>query len=275
MEVINGHKCFYIHRNNNEGADTVIFMNGVLNSAYSWKEQAQMAKTLGLNTLRYDCRGQWMSEVTAESYSFELFANDLAALMDHCYIEKAHLLGISYGCFISQKFAAMFPKRVQSILAMNTTPVLNAKQRFTLELWCKLNQMNEPELYLESMFPLLYSNDFFEHSKEKLEEARHFLYSGLEHVPTFSAGQYLLNKTAINDLAGEGLIPDAKNIKCPTHIVTSEFDALYPPEYSSLLAEHIEGSELTVLPGLGHAITREAPDAADRLMLDHLKKYAL
>ncbi|THB72832.1 MAG: alpha/beta hydrolase [Gammaproteobacteria bacterium] len=273
MEVINGHSCFYIHRVNNEGADTVIFMNGVLNSAYSWKAEAQLAKELGLNTLRYDYRGLWMSEVTDGPYTFELLAQDLGVLMDNCNIERAHLVGISYGCFIAQKFAAMFPERAESLLLMNTTPVLNAKQRFTLETWSKLNKLDEPILYLESMFPFLYCDAFFESAQDKLDEARQFLYAGVEHVPTFSYGQYQLNQTAINELAGDGLIPDAKQIKCPTHVVTSEFDALYPPQYSELLAELIEGSELTVLPKLGHAITREAPKLAMELIHSHLVKY--
>ncbi len=275
MDVINGHQCFYIHRVNNEGADTVIFMNGVLNSSFSWTEEAKLAKSLGLNTLRYDFRGQWDSERTPGPYTMELLAEDLAALMDHCGIERAHLLGISFGCFISQKFAAMFPDRVKSLLMMNTTPVIRARQRFILETWCKLNEMGEDDLYFEMMSSTIFSDEFFEDNMGTFEESRKFLHIGLERVPDLSKGQYLLNKASMDCLAGDGLLPDLPRIKCPTHIVTSEFDALYHPKYSELLAQYIEGSQLTVVPGVGHTITREAPDVARGLIEEHLKKYAL
>ena len=275
MEVINGHKCFFIHRINNEGADTVIFMNGVLNSSFSWTEEAKLAKSLGLNTLRYDFRGQWDSERTPGPYTMELLAEDLAALMDHLQIESAHLLGISFGCFISQKFSAMYPDRVKSLLMMNTTPVIRARQRFILETWCKLNEMAEDDLYFDMMSATIFSDKFFEENIETFEESRKMLHIGLERVPDLSKGQYLLNKASMDNLAGDGLLPDLPKIKCPTHVVTSEFDDLYHPKYSEMLAEKIEGAQLTVVPGVGHTITREAPEVANRLIMEHLEKYAL
>lgn len=275
MQKINGYNCFYLHRENAPGADTVIFMNGILNSSFSWTEQAKVAKSLEINTLRYDFRGQWNSEITPGPYSMELLANDLAALMDHCEINSAHLFGISYGGFIMQKFAAIYPERVKSMVLINSTPIIQGKPKHVVENWCELNKRDEIDLYFNIMATSVFSESYFEEQAENITQSREFLHIGVERVPDFSKGQYLLNKTSLDELDGDGLIPELRKIKCPAHIISTENDALYPTKYSKILAEHIKHSEMTVIPKYGHGVVNECPPIINEILKGHLQKYAV
>lgn len=50
-------------------------------------------------------------------------------------------------------------------------------------------------------------------------------------------------------------------IACPTRILWGARDALIPLRHGRLLAEHIAGAELQVLPGVGHLPPLDAPEA--------------
>ena len=47
---------------------------------------------------------------------------------------------------------------------------------------------------------------------------------------------------------------------CPLYLLTGEFDYSCTPDDSRALAQHIAGSQLSIMPGLGHFPMSEAPD---------------
>ncbi|MEX0749960.1 MAG: alpha/beta fold hydrolase [Dehalococcoidia bacterium] len=70
----------------------------------------------------YDARGHGSTSVPPPAtFSLPQFAADLAALLDHLDIERAHIGGVSMGGMISAQFACDYPERVQSLLLCDTT----------------------------------------------------------------------------------------------------------------------------------------------------------
>ena len=65
-------------------------------------------------------RGQGRSEHPEGPYSMDQHADDLAALLDACGVERAHLVGISYGGEVSQAFVLRHPARVRSLVLTDT-----------------------------------------------------------------------------------------------------------------------------------------------------------
>ena len=63
---------------------------------------------------------------------------------------------------------------------------------------------------------------------------------------------------------------DLAGIGVPTLVITSTGDRLIPADVSSAMAERIPGARLQVLEGAGHLSNLEAPEAFDRLLLEHL-----
>src|SRR5262249_20812673 len=76
----------------------------------------------------YDLRGHGNSECPPRGYTTRDLAEDLTALMDARGIERAHLVGHSYGGAVSLHCAASHPERVRSLTMIDSR--LHALQPF-------------------------------------------------------------------------------------------------------------------------------------------------
>lgn len=63
----------------------------------------------------YDLRGHGRSEITAAGYTTAAMAADLLALLDHLGVERAHLVGHSFGGAVALHAAVLAPERVASL----------------------------------------------------------------------------------------------------------------------------------------------------------------
>lgn len=73
------------------------------------------------DVLVYDCRGHGASAKPAGPYTVELFADDLADLMDAVGWKSAHVAGASMGGCVSLAFAAAYPGRTDGLGLLDTT----------------------------------------------------------------------------------------------------------------------------------------------------------
>ncbi|MXO65249.1 alpha/beta fold hydrolase [Altericroceibacterium endophyticum] len=69
----------------------------------------------------------------------------------------------------------------------------------------------------------------------------------------------------------ESLLPQ---IMCPTLVMTGELDQWSPPAQLEAIADQMPNAELVVVPGAGHMITREAPEAVNAAISDWLARPA-
>lgn len=66
--------------------------------------------------VRYDERGNGLSDWDVEDLSFEAFVRDLEAVVDAAGLERFALLGISQGCPVSIAYAVRHPERVSRLV---------------------------------------------------------------------------------------------------------------------------------------------------------------
>jgi pimeloyl-ACP methyl ester carboxylesterase len=69
----------------------------------------------------------------------------------------------------------------------------------------------------------------------------------------------------------ESLLP---RIACPTLVLTGELDTWSPPAQHEEIAAAIPDAELVIVPGAGHMIQREAPDAVNDAIAGWLARAA-
>jgi pimeloyl-ACP methyl ester carboxylesterase len=114
----NGVKIAYSDVGDPHGEPVILIHGYVVTSSLQWTLPG-ITKALGKNyrVVLYDNRGHGLSghPHDAAQYGLEMVA-DVARLMDHLGIEKAHIIGYSMGAFIAHKFAAAHPKRVKSLV---------------------------------------------------------------------------------------------------------------------------------------------------------------
>jgi len=73
------------------------------------------------DVLTYDCRGHGKSAKAGMTYTVELFADDLASLLDHVNWSRAIIAGCSMGGCVAQAFAGVYPTRAQALAVMDST----------------------------------------------------------------------------------------------------------------------------------------------------------
>lgn len=92
--------------------EPLIFIHGHSLDHRMWDEQfSVLAKKY--RVVRYDLRGYGISSSQTEDEQF-LHAEDLVALMDSLHIDKAHIVGLSLGGFVTADMLAYFPDRMLS-----------------------------------------------------------------------------------------------------------------------------------------------------------------
>src|SRR5690606_5590641 len=68
-------------------------------------------------TVRYDLRGYGQSNPVAGRFAHY---EDLRALLDHLGIERAYLIGVSFGGMIAIDFTLTYPQRVAGLILVGT-----------------------------------------------------------------------------------------------------------------------------------------------------------
>ncbi len=66
--------------------------------------------------IRYDARGNGLSDWEVGDFSFDAFVNDLESVIDAAGVEKFALFGISQGCAVSIAYAVRNPERVTRLV---------------------------------------------------------------------------------------------------------------------------------------------------------------
>jgi 3-oxoadipate enol-lactonase len=240
----------------------LVLNNGILmNAAGSWLPQTA-AFSRHWRVLQYDCRGQGLSDHPAAPYSMDMHADDLAALLSALAVERAHVLGISYGGEVAQAFALRYPARVRSLILADTVSEVGPALRLTLEGWKTAARAGDADLLYQVTAPWNFSPAFFVRAETVLRAARE---------------RYaMLDLPAVERLCeaflGVDFTPRLRQIAAPACIIVGERDLLKGPDYAAILHASIPASELHVLPGAGRAASWEAPDGFNRVVLEFLAR---
>ena len=113
----NGIETYYERRG--EGPP-VVFVHGTLMSTTAWDAQVE-ALSGEYTTITYDVRGHGRTGGSdVESYSFDLYAEDLHALLAALDVGKPVLVGLSGGGCIAQVYAARHPENVAGLVLSDT-----------------------------------------------------------------------------------------------------------------------------------------------------------
>lgn len=106
-----------------EDAEAIVFSNSLGTTLDMWRPQVE---ALGdrYRLVRYDTRGHGRTRATGQNFGIGDLADDIADLLDHLEIERAHLVGISLGGATSLEFAARHPERTDRIAVLCTAAAI-------------------------------------------------------------------------------------------------------------------------------------------------------
>ncbi len=97
------------------GPDLVLVHGLAANLAF-WYLGVFPALRPAFRVTAYDLRGHGCSEMVPFAYTSKDMAGDLAGLLDHLGVERAHVVGHSFGAAVALHFAVLCPRRVTSLI---------------------------------------------------------------------------------------------------------------------------------------------------------------
>jgi pimeloyl-ACP methyl ester carboxylesterase len=104
------------------GTDAVLLIHGHPFNRSMWQPQLAAIAAAGWRAIAPDLRGYGETSVVAGKTTFDTFAADLAALLDHLSLDRVVLGGLSMGGQIVMEFVRQYANRVRGIVLAATFP---------------------------------------------------------------------------------------------------------------------------------------------------------
>jgi 3-oxoadipate enol-lactonase len=213
--------------------------------------------------LTYDCRGHGRSCRAASHFTTDLFARDLAELLDHVGWASAAVAGCSMGGCVAQAFAARFHTRAEALALIDTTAWYgpdapkNWKERAATARSKGLAGM------VDFQVTRWFSDKFrAEHPAVSREMAEVFL---ANDVDCYAATCVMLGEADLRLFLAA--------LQLPVAIIVGDEDYATPVAMSQQLHDAIHASTLTVIPGARHLTPVECPDQIAEQLLALTKRF--
>jgi len=214
--------------------------------------------------LVYDCRGHGRSERRPGSYTVELFADDLAAILDAARWPSAAIAGCSMGGCVAQAFACNYSNRATGLGLIDTTAWYGPSAP---EDW-RQRAAKAAETGLAAMLPFQvtrwFSDNFRDtHADQVAAVSRTFLANDL---PCYQSACSLLGSADLRDAI--------QSLRVPVSVIVGEEDYATPLAMSSALHALIPGSTLTVIEKGRHLTPIECSGKIASLLKDLIRRSA-
>ncbi len=195
-----------------------------------------------------------------DTYSTFDMANDIITVMYMLKIDNADILGVSQGGMIAQHLAINYPERVNKLVLAVTLSCQNETVRNAVSAWIEFAKNGDYKSIFIDTAEKSYSEKY-------LKKYRPFL-SLLG--TTKKAHDFNRFITMANACLTHDTFDSLDKIIAPTLVIGGDSDKIVGIKSSQEIADKINGSQLYIYKGLGHAAYEEAKDFNKRV-LDFLK----
>ena len=256
------------HRCGDPDGPTVLLVHGYIESVGFWAPVVRRLVDAGLDVVVVDQRGHGCSERGTAPFDPATLADDVRAWIDGLDLRDVVVAGHSMGGISTMAFAAGHPE-----LATERAKglVLVATLAFPEPLFglpdldidpARVVKLLERVLAAETLGLMALSRVFGTRpTRPGLEATRQGILD-TDHVTRVDAMRMLRNFD---------LRPVLPSIQLPTVVVAGSHDQLTPLSGNEIIADLVPDARLEVLPGMGHMLMFEAPDAVTDVIVQATK----
>jgi pimeloyl-ACP methyl ester carboxylesterase len=215
-----------------------------------------------------DLRGAGESDKTEGEYSTELYADDIAELMQELGIARAHVMGLSLGAAIGMWLAAKYPDKVKTLSLHSGWPKTDPYIKTVLEDWKVAAKAigSVPEMVIQTMFPWCFTPELYATNYEHIEACAAFVRSR----PPMSVDGYIKQANAV---IGHDVESRLAEITAPTQITFGRHDQITSTRFAAPLQNGIKNSELLIFETASHAPIYEVADEFNEKTLEFLQRH--
>jgi len=239
----------------------LILINGFASTMDMWNPPVLSALARHFRVIIFDNRGTGYSSTSDEPFSIPLLADDALDLMDALKISRAYVLGLSMGASIAQELVLKRPEVVDRLILVAGTFGGDKAERIRQQTWETLADKGGSPLELANrMFYVLFPKDWL---------ATHDPWQYCPEVHETTSGESAARQ-AEAFTGWPGSYDRLPKIRCPVLVITGTEDAIIPAKNAALLAKRIPGARLVQVPGAGHGLQYQCPEAFTRAVLEFL-----
>ena len=246
--------------------EPLVLIPGFASGAWSWSWQFD-ALAKNFRVVTFDPRGIARSTIAAgEAVSIPSISDDTVGILDKLELERAHILGISFGGFVALDLALRYRDRVDKLVLASTSfggPNHVAPSMQVLAAFANTEGLNTSER-IRKYLTVSFSPEFVETNSETVER-----FCQLREENSVPQDVYMQQLQAALNFNVE---KEVGKIRAETLVVTGDQDAVVPAQNSQNLAAAIPTSRLEFIRSTGHMAFVERADEFNRLVAEFLKK---
>jgi class 3 adenylate cyclase/pimeloyl-ACP methyl ester carboxylesterase len=217
--------------------------------------------------VRYDARGNGLSDRTVDDVSFEAFVRDLETVIEAASVDRFALFGISQGCAVAIAYAVRHPERVSRLILYGGY-ALGARKRATTvaeqeQFAAMITLMRVGWGTANPAFRQLFTSQFMPDAPK--EQAEWF--NELQRI-TVSPEVAARSAEAGGEIDVTALLPQ---VRVPTLVMHARDDARVPFDAGRRMAAGIPGARFVPLQGRNHVFLESEPAFAQ--FLEHTRAF--
>jgi 3-oxoadipate enol-lactonase len=236
-----------------DGAELIVFLHGIGGNWRNWKAQLPVFGAKA-RAVAWDARGYGDSDDYDTPLVFADWVADVLRLVDHFGVARAHIVGLSIGGRVAQRFALAHPDRLASLVLADTRSETRVER----------TEEQRAAFYNARAKPILEGKTMAEIAPNVARslmgpKAGPDVHAQLvDSMARIRRGAYL---KAIAANLDEDYAGDLGAIRVPTLVIVGADDTLTPPALGRKLAADIAGAEYVEVPDAGHLSNIENPQA--------------
>ena len=247
----------------------IVFVHEFADDLRSWEPQLRYFSRR-YRCIAYNARGYPPSDVptAASKYSQSIATDDIANVMRHLGIRKAHVIGCSMGGFATVHFGLRYARLVLSLTAIGvgygSDPDKRAQFAKDTEIMARrFEELGTPE----AIRPYQIGPSRVQFQNKDPRGFAHFCAEFAKHSALGSANT--LRGVQARRPTIYSLERGLAKLKVPLHMVTGDEDnnCLEPGVFIKRVCP---SAWLTVVPATGHAVNLEEPDLFNRITAEFL-----
>ena len=249
-----------------EGEPVALIM-GFSGSARGWGEPFLKLMEARFRLFVIDNRGTGESDKPDTEFTLGDMAADVAAVLDHAKIPRAHIFGISMGGMIAQEFVLAYPGRTRGLVLGCTN--CGASHSIAADPAAIANLMPVPAMdpleQARRAFSVACGKRFLNSAAGQATLAQAIVEMG--NYPMTPMHTFMRQGQAIG---GFDSFARLGQIKSPTLIIQGDDDGIVPYPNAEVLHGAITGSKKHTLKAAGHTFFWEVPEETARVAGDFL-----
>jgi len=216
-----------------------------------------------------DLRGTGESDKPTGAWSTEMFADDVAALMQAIGVSKAHVSGLSLGAATGIWLAAKYPDRVKSLSLHSGWTKTDAYITTVVQGWQMMAKATNSvtDMVIQGIFPWCFTPELYAQKPEYIQALSDFV----RGRPKQPVDAFIQQSDAVMAHDAEAQLG---KIRAPTQVTFGRRDAVTSTRFAERLTKGIKNSELYVFEDCAHAPLYENVAAFNEKTLAFLKMHA-